>query len=140
MCSRAAPGPTRWPAAPASTRRATPGPAPRSWSRSTAAASGGDAAGDTLSNIQNLTGSAFNDTLTGDAGANTLAGGDGNDTLQGLGGADVLQGGNGTDTASYAASAAGVNLSLSSNTALDGDAAGEHLQQHREHPRLGLRR
>ena len=30
---------------------------------------------------------------------------------------DALQGGNGTDTASYAASAAGVSLSLSSNTA-----------------------
>ena len=33
---------------------------------------GGDAEGDTLTSIENVTGSAHNDTLTGDAGANTL--------------------------------------------------------------------
>jgi hypothetical protein len=36
-----------------------------------------------------------------------------------------LQGGNGTDTATYAGSAAGVNLSLTSNTASGGDAQGD---------------
>ncbi|MEQ1952038.1 hypothetical protein [Mesorhizobium sp. CN2-181] len=87
--------------------------------------SGGDAAGDSLSGFENLTGSAFNDTLTGDAAANVLAGGDGNDTLQGRGGADALQGGNGADAASYATSSAGVNVSLSSNTATGGDAQGD---------------
>src|SRR5262249_17082034 len=35
---------------------------------------GGDAQGDTFANIQNLTGSGFNDTLTGNAGANALTG------------------------------------------------------------------
>ena len=34
---------------------------------------------DTLTNIENLTGSNFNDTLTGNAGANILSGLDGND-------------------------------------------------------------
>ena len=38
---------------------------------------GGDAAGDTLSNFENVSGSAFNDTLTGDVGANVLSGGAG---------------------------------------------------------------
>ena len=42
---------------------------------------GGDAEGDTLSNIENLTGSKFNDTLEGNAGNNVLAGGAGNDTV-----------------------------------------------------------
>ena len=36
---------------------------------------------DTLTNIENLTGSAFNDTLTGDSNANILSGLDGNDIL-----------------------------------------------------------
>ena len=42
---------------------------------------GGDAEGDRLSNIENLTGSSFNDTLEGDAGNNTLVGGSGIDTV-----------------------------------------------------------
>src|SRR4051812_44808014 len=33
---------------------------------------GGDAQGDTLKNVENLIGSAFSDTLTGDAGDNRL--------------------------------------------------------------------
>jgi serralysin len=44
-------------------------------------ASGGHAEGDTLIGISNLTGSAFNDTLEGNAGANTLVGGAGIDTV-----------------------------------------------------------
>jgi Ca2+-binding RTX toxin-like protein len=60
-------------------------------------ATGGDAEGDVLTNIQNLTGSAFADTLTGDANANVLNGGAGNDQLFGAGGADTLQGGAGDD-------------------------------------------
>ena len=38
---------------------------------------------DRLQNVENLTGSSFNDTLTGDADANTIAGGAGNDVLMG---------------------------------------------------------
>lgn len=59
---------------------------------------GGEARGDTLKDIENLRGSAFNDILSGNATANRLMGGDGNDTLRGLGGNDVLKGGNGGDT------------------------------------------
>src|SRR5262249_23194353 len=62
---------------------------------------GGEAQGDVLSNIENLEGSAFADTLTGSAGSNALAGGDGNDWLYGRGGADTLDGGAGFDWASY---------------------------------------
>ena len=60
-------------------------------------ASGGEAAGDTLTGIENLRGSAFADTLTGDGGANALAGGAGNDLLRGGLGNDTLTGGAGND-------------------------------------------
>ncbi|WED44575.1 DUF5801 repeats-in-toxin domain-containing protein [Legionella cardiaca] len=52
---------------------------------------------DTLINIENLTGSNFNDTLTGNSSANILQGLDGNDIISGGGGADLIQGGKGTD-------------------------------------------
>ena len=58
---------------------------------------GGDAAGDTLSNIENLGGSVFNDTLTGGTGANLINGGGGDDTVAGAAGNDDLYGGNGND-------------------------------------------
>jgi len=60
-------------------------------------ASGGHAAGDTLTNIENLTGSQFADTLTGDAGDNALRGEDGDDQLFGNAGNDMLSGGAGAD-------------------------------------------
>jgi len=47
---------------------------------------------DRLIGIENLSGSAFGDTLTGDAGANVLTGGFGNDTLNGGDNDDVLYG------------------------------------------------
>jgi protocadherin Fat 4 len=59
--------------------------------------SGGDAEGDTLTSVENVTGSDHDDTLTGDYAANTLVGGDGNDTLDGLSGKDTLDGGAGDD-------------------------------------------
>jgi|GEM_PF-2051375 len=52
---------------------------------------------DTLSGVENLVGTAQDDSLTGDAGNNVLSGGAGNDTLNGGGGADILQGGDGDD-------------------------------------------
>ena len=60
-------------------------------------ASGGDAGGDTFNGIENLTGTAYADTLTGDGGANTLTGGAGNDRLDGRGGVDTLIGGSAND-------------------------------------------
>ena len=56
----------------------------------TGAASGGDAKGDTFFNMENLTGSNFDDWLTGNIGANTIDGGGGDDTIEGGGGADFL--------------------------------------------------
>ena len=93
----------------------------------TGTALGGDAASDTLSGIENVTGSAYNDSLTGDGGANALDGGAGNDTLAGGGGADSLIGGSGTDTSDYSASTSGVTVNLGTGTASGGDAAGDTL-------------
>ena len=74
-------------------------------------ATGGDAAGDTFSNIENVTGSSFDDTLTGDSGDNTLSGGAGDDTLYGGDGNDLFlfQEGDGSDTASGGAGASWVD-------------------------------
>lgn len=62
------------------------------------ASNDGDGASDTLFSIEDLIGSAFNDFLTGEDGANRLDGGAGHDTLNGLGGDDTLTGGSGDDT------------------------------------------
>jgi serralysin len=50
----------------------------------------GGAGTETLSGVENVTGTAFADTLTGDGNANVLRGGGGVDTLNGGGGADQL--------------------------------------------------
>jgi Ca2+-binding RTX toxin-like protein len=89
--------------------------------------SGGHAQGDVLSNIENLIGSAYADTLTGNTGVNVLSGGGGNDTLIGGAGADTLNGDDGSDTASYAASGAAVAVNLATNVSTGGDAAGDLL-------------
>lgn len=60
--------------------------------------SGGDAQGDSLTDIENVRGSQNADTLTGDATANVLAGGAGNDRLFGGEGNDTLRGDAGSDT------------------------------------------
>jgi len=99
---------------------------------------GGDAQGDTLSDIENLIGTDFDDTLIGDGGANTLNGGDGddylldlsggddilnggdgNDQLQGSGGADSYFGGEGTDEVRYSNSGAAVTVDLSMGDTFD---------------------
>ncbi len=53
---------------------------------------------DTLSGIEDVSGSDFDDTLTGDATGNLLIGGAGNDVIDGSGGDDALVGGDGDDT------------------------------------------
>lgn len=94
-------------------------------SLTTPAINSGDAAGDTYFNIQNLTGSNFNDTLIGDINVNTLSGGSGDDILEGMGGADVLIGGAGNNTASYAHAALAVTASLTTPASNTNDAAGD---------------
>jgi len=59
---------------------------------------GGDAGGDTLSGIENASGSSFNDDLRGSSGVNVLDGAAGDDYLEGQGGNDTLVGGLGADT------------------------------------------
>lgn len=61
-------------------------------------ASGGDATGDTFQFVENLIGSNFGDTLSGDLGNNSIWGRDGNDTIVGGAGVDRLYGENGDDT------------------------------------------
>lgn len=106
---------------------------------------GGDAEGDLLSNVENLSGSTWNDTLEGNAGNNSLwgndqydtlygragsdklYGGNGDDVLQGGSGADLLDGGAGFDTADYSDSFAGVVVDLSTNTVSGGTAQGDTI-------------
>ncbi|HRK96112.1 MAG TPA: calcium-binding protein, partial [Rhodospirillales bacterium] len=86
---------------------------------------GGDAEGDELHNIENVTGSGFNDRLTGNTGNNALSGGDGADTLIGGAGADTLTGGNGSDIVDYSLSAEGVTVDLLNGVGTGGDAEGD---------------
>ncbi|MGH1454558.1 MAG: M10 family metallopeptidase C-terminal domain-containing protein [Paracoccaceae bacterium] len=57
----------------------------------------GDAAGDTVQNIEGVIGSDHDDTLYGDNAANHLIGGLGDDRLYGRGGGDTVDGGAGND-------------------------------------------
>jgi len=93
------------------------------------ASNDGDGGSDTLSNIENVTGSAYADTITGDSSANILSGGAGDDTLSGgngddtlIGGAgnDALNGGSGNDWVSYADATSGVTVDLGAGTATGG--------------------
>ena len=73
---------------------------------------GGDAQGDVFTNIQNLLGSVYSDTLVGDEKNNSLSGGAGDDTLEGGAGGDVFDGGTGSNTVTYVHSAMGVSVYL----------------------------
>ena len=77
---------------------------------------GGEAAGDVLQEVENVLGTAFADTLTGDGADNKFEGGAGPDTMEG---------GTGSDTLSYASSALAVTVNLATNTVSGGDANGD---------------
>ncbi|OWJ65051.1 calcium-binding protein [Inquilinus limosus] len=94
---------------------------------STGKGTGGDAQGDVLTGIENVSGSQGNDSLTGNAGANTLQGWNGNDVLRGGAGADRLDGGVGIDTASYWSESTGVTVDLSTGRGTGGNAQGDIL-------------
>ena len=72
---------------------------------------GGHAAGDEISNFENIIGSRYADTLTGDGG---------NNVIEGLAGNDTLDGGAGTDTLSYQSSPGGVQVDLNRGDLDDG--------------------
>ncbi|TSD88556.1 hemolysin [Mycobacterium sp. KBS0706] len=95
---------------------------------------GGEAAGDSLFNVENVVGSSFADNITGEIHDNYLSGVAGNDILNGAGGddtlfggagADVLNGGSGLDAASYEFSAAAVTVNLTTGVGTGGDATGD---------------
>lgn len=96
----------------------------------------GEANGDTLTSIERVVGSAFNDTLVGSGLAQTLIGGAGDDRffadagddfIEGGLGADLIDGGAGNDTASYANAAAGVRVVLWQGIGNAGEANGDTL-------------
>lgn len=60
---------------------------------------------DQVTGFEHLSGSGFDDALTGNADPNRIDGGAGNDTLQGGLGADTLRGGEGADVFLYGAEA-----------------------------------
>ena len=81
----------------------------------------GGAGTDTVTNVENINGSAFNDRLTGNSLANQIDGNAGNDSLFGMAGNDILtggagndliDGGTGIDTVDYADSLNGVRVDL----------------------------
>ena len=72
---------------------------------------------DQLTDVENLTGSNFNDTLSGNAGVNVITGGDGDDTLAGRAENDTLAGGNGTDTADFSAETVDIMANIDAGTA-----------------------
>ena len=78
----------------------------------------GGAGDDRLSSMENLLGSAYADSLSGDGGDNRIDGG---------GGDDRLAGGLGVDTAVYASAAAGVRVSLATSRIQNTGAGGRDV-------------
>lgn len=71
---------------------------------------GGDAAGDSISNVENVIGTKFGDYIQGTSADNKLIGGEGNDSLYGNGGHDFLDGGDGNDYISASGNTGGSTL------------------------------
>jgi len=106
---------------------------------------GGSAAGDTLSGIEEIVGSTHGDTITtnsggivvfavggndhliGGSGDDHFYGGSGNDTLQGGMGADNLVGEAGYDRVDYRDSSSGVSVNLATGVNTGGTAGGDRI-------------
>jgi len=88
---------------------------------------------DTVSNFENVVGTAYNDTIKGTAGANQIFAGDGTDTLLATGGVDHLDGGAGAFDAVNFSGLGAVSASLTTNAySIDANTFGtmaniEHL-------------
>lgn len=92
---------------------------------------------DSLVSVENVEGSAFDDSITGSAVGNILSGGGGNDAIDGAGGddtlrggagVDTLNGGAGADTADYSQAAGAVIVDLGAGSASnDGDGGSDAL-------------
>jgi Ca2+-binding RTX toxin-like protein len=97
---------------------------------------GGHAQGDTVTSIDWLPGSNFNDILRGTSVQDTLYGQDGDDILEGRSGDDLLSGGEGADrldggpgadTAEFQMSQAAIVIDLVAGTGSGGNAHGDVL-------------
>lgn len=91
---------------------------------------------DTLSGIENLTGSDHTDILIGDAFNNRIDGGAGDDKVEGGAGNDVLIGGAHDvygDTIAYSLATSGVTVSLALTSAQDTKGAGKDTISQFEH-------
>jgi len=87
----------------------------------TAGTATGGSGNDSLKNVEDVQGSDFADTLTGNDLFNGLFGGAGNDTLASMAGDDDLEGEGGVDVVDYSWSASPVTVLLSCDTAVAGD-------------------
>ncbi|XPV69995.1 MAG: hypothetical protein ACNI25_05315 [Halarcobacter sp.] len=68
---------------------------------------------DTLSSVENLIGTSFDDTITGSSSDNSIVTREGDDTIYASGGTDILNGGSGEDLLSFANSANSITVDLS---------------------------
>lgn len=82
---------------------------------------------DTLTNVQNITGSTLNDTIIGSTLANILSGGDGDDAITGGGGNDTYYGGEGNDTITGGTGADIIYAGNGDNTVYTGTAGADYL-------------
>jgi len=101
---------------------------------STGVFSGGHAEGDTITDVENIEASNFNDIVIGGSdddiifgldGDDTLSGGGGDDVFIGGAGADTIDGGTGFDLVTFEESLSGVIANLETGIGSGGEAEGD---------------